>query len=137
MVPFYSEWRTIDTWGLNNSWIAHHGTITESMLENEKPEVILFHCSFSPLVPPSQNPNWLRPGAWFAMVMSLKDYAERRGYHLVASYGSGPYDTTYIYVRQDFPDSLEITRRINALMDIWSKHEVPIVNFVSFANQGS
>ena len=71
------------------------------------------------------------------MVMSLKGYAERRGYLLVGSYGSGPYDTTYIYVRQDFPDSLEITRRINAMMDIWSKHDVPIVNFVTFAKQGS
>jgi hypothetical protein len=71
------------------------------------------------------------------MVMTLKGYAERGGYRLVGSYGSDPHDTTYIYVRQGFPDSLEITRRINALMDIWSKHEVPIVNFASVAKQGS
>ena len=79
MVPLYSEWRTIDTWGLNNSWIAHHGTITESMLENENPEVIMFHCSFSPLVPPYQNPSWMRARAWFAMVMTLKGYASAEG----------------------------------------------------------
>jgi hypothetical protein len=133
LVPFYSEWRTIDTWGLNNSWIAHHGTITESMLENENPEVIMFHCSFSPLVPPSQNPYWPFSSAWFSMVMTLKGYAEGRGYRLVGSYGSDPHDTTYIYVRPDFPDSLEITRRIGGLMDTWSKREVPLVNFARFA----
>ena len=57
-LSFYSDWRSIDTWGLNNSWIAHHGTITEPMLEHENPEVIVFRCSFSPIVPPSQYPNW-------------------------------------------------------------------------------
>jgi hypothetical protein len=45
----------------------------------------------------------------------------------------------------DFKSKLKATPRmglsmsilINALMDIWSKHEVPIVNFASFAKQGS
>jgi hypothetical protein len=136
LLAFYSEWRTIDTWELNNSWIAHHGTITESMLEQENPEVIIFHASFSPVLQPSQNLSWPFPSAWFAMVMTLKDYAEHRGYRLAGSYGSYPDDTHYVYIRQDFPDSPEIIRRFRALMSVWKTRAVPIINFADFANQG-
>jgi len=43
LLPFYSQWRAIDTWGLNDQWIAHHGgQITEEYLDRYKPELIMF-----------------------------------------------------------------------------------------------
>jgi len=135
LLCLYSEWRSIDTWGLNDSWIAHHGTITESILEHANPEVIIFHASFSPIVQPIQSP-YPMSAKWGEMVMTLKGYAERKGYRLVGSFGADPHNTHYVYVRRDFADGPEITRRLRALMDAWSKREVPIVNFADFANRG-
>lgn len=108
LLPLYSEWRAIDTWGLNDAWIAHHGGITEDYLAKQNPEVIAFHAYFSPLVPPVVNTEW------DAMVVKLKDYAEKRGYILAAVFGETPYDTQHFYVRPDFPDAAEIIRRIRA-----------------------
>jgi len=108
LLPFYSRWRAIDTWGLNDPEIAHAGSITEERLAWERPHLIAFHAYFSPLVPPEVN------NTWDAMVLKLKDYAEKRGYVLAAVFGETPYDTQHYYVRPDFPDSAEIIRRIRA-----------------------
>jgi hypothetical protein len=137
LLPFYSEWRAIDTWGLNDSWIAHHGTITESYLEREHPEVIVFHASFSPIVQPSQDGSWPFPSAWFAMVMTLKSYAERHGYCLAGSFGLDPHDTYYFYVRRDFQDSSEINARLRALVGDWNQHGRPVINFADFVSRGT
>jgi len=108
LLPLYSEWRALDTWGLNDPWIAHHGGITHDYLAKQNPEVISFHAYFSPLVPPAVNTEW------DAMVVKLKDYAERRGYILAAVYGETPFDTQHFYVRPDFADAAGIIRRIRA-----------------------
>lgn len=52
LLPLYSGWSAIDTWGLNDEWIAHHGEITPAYLDQYKPNLIVFHAYFSPLVPP-------------------------------------------------------------------------------------
>ena len=137
LLPFYSEWRAIDAWGLNDSWVAHHGAISESYLEHENPELIAFHASFSPIVPSWQNPSWPFPRAWFATVMTLKSYAERKGYRLAGSFGLDPHDTYYFYVRQDFPDSPAITERLRGLVEAWNQRELRVVNFADFAHPGT
>ena len=50
LLPLYSQWKAIDTWGLNDEWIAHNGGITADYLDRYKPELIIFHAHFSPLV---------------------------------------------------------------------------------------
>jgi arabinofuranosyltransferase len=114
LLPFYSEWRAVDTWGLNDQWIAHNGAITESYLDGFKPQVIMFHAYFSAVapVPRSDGP---QGASWTAMVLTLKDYAEKNGYVLAADYGLTPYDTFYYYVRADFPESAEIVKGIRAM----------------------
>ncbi len=106
LLPLYSNWRAIDTWGLNNQWIAHNGKVTESYLERFKPEIIVFHGYFSPMVPLKGE------GEWFSMVMTLKKYAEKNEYHLSAVFGESPHSTRYYYVRPSFPESEEIVRKI-------------------------
>lgn len=108
LLPYYSRWRAVDTWGLNDPEIARGGGITEERLDREKPHIIAFHAYFSPLVAPVVR------NEWDAMVLKLKHYAEKRGYVLAAVFGETPYDTQHFYVRADFTDSAEIVRRIRS-----------------------
>ncbi len=113
LLSLYSNWKDIDTWGLNDQWIAHNGQITPAYLDRYQPELIMFHASFSPIVPvtvPTNVDPWFV--TWFPMVMTLKHYAESHHYILAAAFGVSPYDTYYYYVRQSFPDSAAIVSKI-------------------------
>jgi arabinofuranosyltransferase len=131
LLPFYSTWRAVDAWGLNDSFIAHHGGITEEYLDRYRPEVILFHAYFSPGTEetgPRVENRSLGP-AWYKMVMTLKSYAERNGYVLAAAFGRNAYDTHYYYVRSGFARSREIADRIRALDYEWDGE--PTVDFAA------
>jgi len=106
LLPLYSRLRSMDTWGLNDKWIAHNGGISGEYLENFDPHIIMFHAYFSPLVSSDRN------DAWNVMTIKLKNFAEKNGYILAASFGENPYDTEYYYVRPDFPESAEIVQSI-------------------------
>ena len=112
LLPLYSQWNAIDTWGLNDEWIAHNGGITADYLDRYKPELIIFHAHFSPLDPPTTPDHYLDP-VWFAMTMTLKNYAESHHYVLAAVFGVTPYDTHYYYVRPDFADSQTLVHLIS------------------------
>ncbi|MFH1485031.1 MAG: hypothetical protein ABIH46_03085, partial [Chloroflexota bacterium] len=108
LLPFYSEWRAIDTWGLNDSWITHTGGITEEYLDSFKPQVIMLH-EYSSIVarrrPPARD--------WSTMTLKLVDYVEKNGYVLAGAFGVDPcQDLMFYYVRNDFPDSETIINRI-------------------------
>jgi arabinofuranosyltransferase len=111
LLPLYSGWTAVDTWGLNDAWIAQNGEVTPEYLDTYRPHVLVFHAYFSPLIPPRDNPKDLE-NDWHRMTLVLKDYAESRDYHLVAAFGDSPYESHYYYVRADFPDSARISRDI-------------------------
>jgi len=121
LLPLVSEWRAVDAWGLNDQHVAHHGSIDEDYLDRYRPEVIVFHAYFSPKVADHgervETRSLGRP--WYRMVMTLKRYAESRGYELAASFGRNEWDTHYYYVRRGFPQSREITERLRALDYYW------------------
>ncbi len=132
LLPFYSNWSAIDAWGLNDEWIAHHGEITEQYLDLHKPNVIVFHAYFSPLVPPRLIPKNLSQD-WFRMTITLKDYAEGHGYTLAAAFGDSPYETHYYYVRPDFPDSAKITHDISTMKNYyWFATGRKSINYAGF-----
>jgi len=109
LIPLYSGWRAIDTWGLNDAWIAHHGGVTPDYLDRHKPHLIIFHAYFSPQTPvPRETP-------WDDMVLGLRDYARERGYVLAAVFGTSPYDTQHYYVRPGFADSAALVATIRAV----------------------
>lgn len=112
LLPYYSGWDAIDTWGLNDQWIAHNGAITAEYLDQHKPHIIMFHDYYSPLVPPRLTEANLEQ-RWFSMTITMKTYAEENGYVLAAVFGDSPYDTHYYYVRPDFEDSERLIRRIS------------------------
>ncbi len=135
LLPLYSQWNAIDTWGLNDEWIAHNGGITADYLDRYKPELIIFHAHFSPLDPPTTPDHYLDP-AWFAMTMTLKNYAESHHYILAAIFGVTPYDTHYYYVRPDFADSQTLVHLISRFRGYsWAADGgIKAVNFASYSN---
>ncbi len=135
LLPLYSQWNAIDTWGLNDEWIAHNGDITADYLDRYKPELIIFHAHFSPLVPPS-TPNHYADPVWFEMTMTLKQYAESHHYILAAVFGVTATDTHYYYVRPDFPDSATLVKLISRFNKYaWAAAGgTKAVNFASYAN---
>lgn len=116
LIPYYSGWTAIDTWGLNDQFIAHNGKITVEYLDQYKPEIIMFHDYYSPLVPPKLTEANLRQ-RWFSMTILLKTYAEENNYVLAAVFGDSPYDTHYYYVRPDFEDSKRLIVQISQFRD--------------------
>ena len=116
LLPYYSGWNAIDTWGLNDQFIAHNGSITVEYLDKYKPEIIMFHDYYSPLVPPKLTDANLAQ-RWFSMTILLKTYAEEHGYILAAVFGDSPYDTHYYYVKPDFEDSSRLVNRISEFRD--------------------
>jgi len=133
LLPLYSGWSAIDTWGLNDAWIAHHGDVTAEYLDRYRPQLIVFHAYFSPLVPASRAEKDLGHD-WHRMTLTLLDYAESRGYVLAAAFGDSPYESHYYYVRTDFPDGESIARQISRLRDYrWFATGKKALNFAGLA----
>ncbi len=114
LIPYYSGWDAVDTWGLNDQFIAHNGGLTAEYLDRYKPEIIMFHDYYSPLVPPKLTEANLAQ-KWFSMTITMKEYAEANGYVLAAVFGDSPYDTHYYYVRTDFADSKRLIEQISTM----------------------
>ena len=114
LLPYYSGWDAVDTWGLNDQWIAHNGALTVEYLDQYKPHIIMFHDYYSTLVPPKLTEANLAQ-RWFSMTILMKTYAEENGYVLAAIFGDSPYDTHYYYVRTDFEDSERLIEKISEM----------------------
>ncbi len=127
LLPFYSQWRAVDAWGLNDPWIAHHRGVTAEYLDRYRPEVIVFHAYFSPGTPDSgpRIENRALGPRWYEMVMTLKGYAESHGYVRAAVFGRNAYDTHWYFVRTGFPQSAEIVARLRSL-DYWWDGETTV-----------
>jgi hypothetical protein len=127
LLPLYSHWRAIDTWGLNDQWIAHNGGITTEYLERYKPEVIVTHPWHNgPLGEPFEE-----------MATTVQNYAENNGYTAAGAFSwDGQYpEGHYYYVRNDFPESEEIIdsiRNINYPRGVapLDDESVPEINYL-------
>lgn len=130
LLPFYSGWRAIDTWGLNDQWIARNGGITKEYLDRYKPELIMFHAHFSPLSL-TLWPDRVGQGRWDRMVWLLYQYAEENDYTLAAVFGDSLFDTHYYYVKSNFHHSAEITNHIRRDQYIWYQDGRPALDFLA------
>lgn len=114
--PFYSKWKSIDTLGLNDAHIAHHG-ISEQYLDEYKPELIMYHAvsSFpfaefqSELFEKGQPPSKFRD---VNAVRVMHSYALHHGYILAAAYASIGCNFHFFWVRPGTPDSDTIVNYI-------------------------
>jgi hypothetical protein len=114
LLPFYSGWRALDTWGLNDQWIAHHGEITEEYLRGWNPDIIMFRAECSPAIPFPAHPNKFMQHVW-----RIKEFAEHNGYILAAAYGDSPGITHYYYVKQNCPDAERLITEIRNVSYTW------------------
>lgn len=126
LLPLYSRWRAIDTWGLNDRWIAHNGLITREYLERQNPDMVMFHGYFSPLrsLAPERSGD-----LWSRQVFTLREYAQGHGFTLAAVFGVSPDNTHYYYVRGDLPEHDEIVERIRATDYRWLGFSRRCVNY--------
>ena len=100
-IPYFSRWRAIDPFGLNDEYIAHNGLSFE-YLDQQHPDVIMYHQVKNP-----------QPPRWADMVAMLRDYAEARGFVLAAVVErKGPEDLHVYWVRPDNPDADALIRAI-------------------------
>ncbi len=100
-IPFFSRWRAIDPFGLNDEYIAHNGLSFE-YLDQQHPDVIMYHQVKNP-----------QPPRWADMVAMLRDYAEARGFVLAAVIErKGPEDLHVYWVKPDNPDAQALIRAI-------------------------
>lgn len=114
LLPLYSRWPALDTWGLNDPWIARHGGVTEDYLERWRPDVVLIHDIHPDLLPPTSFRD-----EWTAQVRTLTRFVESGGYTRAASFGVNPYDTHRYYVHPSIPHHDEIVARIASFPYRW------------------
>jgi arabinofuranosyltransferase len=113
LLSLYSKWRTIDTWGLNDEWIAHNGGITQQYLEQQRPAIIVFHA-----VAGTSSPRGAR---WNKQVSVLREYAEQHHFKLAAAFGVSPKDMIFYNVKPDLAESDEIVQAIGSTDYAWFK----------------
>ena len=115
LLPLYSRWRAIDTWGLNDQWITHNKGITEEYLLENAPQLIVWHEDHS-----SENaPISARDQEWFNMIDVLKAYVQKYHYEPAALFGESREKTHRYYVSRDFPESQEIIKKIRSTDYSW------------------
>ncbi|MBL8016307.1 MAG: hypothetical protein JNK43_03470 [Ignavibacteria bacterium] len=124
LIPFYSKWKAVDTWGLNDQWIAHNGKITDSYLDAIKPELISFHNIESA---DAQNEMLTD---WTEMTKTLRSYAETHDYELAAVFGPGQGNSFFYYVKNSCPESRNIKEGIRSLDFIWFENGDKVENLI-------
>lgn len=107
LLPLYSDWVSVDTWGLNDAWIAQHGTVSDDYLDRYHPDVIMFHAYFTPEDREKSSGRGLGP-AWGRMTATLESYARTRRYRLAAVYRKNVRESHFYYVRRGVLDEERI-----------------------------
>ena len=115
LLPFYSGWRAIDAWGLNDSYIAHAGMIDEAYLDENDPELLQIDALFSPAIDVEQRYAAVRHLVGVEGTKRMVDWARARGYVLAVAYGPTPYKVHYYFVKPDLPETDEIVRRLREM----------------------
>jgi hypothetical protein len=105
MLPFYSGWRAVDMWGLNDAHVTVdlHGRIDRAYLEQLRPDVIEYDSA------PNDPPDWMR------MVRTARQYAIDHSYMLAGDFRRGVWHTQSYWVRSDCPDSAAIVDDVRKL----------------------
>jgi arabinofuranosyltransferase len=112
LLPLYSEWTSIDAWGLNDAWIAQHGTVTAEYLDRAHPDVIMFHAYFTPEARARQSGKGLGP-QWSQMTTALERYAKEHDFRLAAVYEKSRTESHYYYVRRGLIDEAAVVAAIH------------------------
>jgi len=124
LLPLYSEWTSLDTWGLNDYTIASQGTITREYLAKFDPDVIAFH-AYEESAAGAALPGWTD------MTEILAGFAIANDYVFAASFGDTPEHTHVYYVKRALDDSTGLASRIRSVAYAWPETGKPATNFVT------
>jgi hypothetical protein len=124
VIPYLSQWRAIDAWGLNDAEIVHNPEgLTDAYLDLNHPAVISFYLSpdsalGKPTPPdmPAFHQVWNGEPALKHDITQLEivmsHYAMTHNYELAARWGPDPCAVNIYYVSRDIPESEEIVAAI-------------------------
>ncbi|MCP4168593.1 MAG: hypothetical protein GY759_22240 [Chloroflexi bacterium] len=113
-LPYFSRWRAIDPFGLNDEEITHKG-LTAEYLDDNQPDIIMYHDVPRP-----------DPPRWSVMTDILEEYAVNNGYTLAAVVERrGPQDLHVYYVRTDNERADELINHINGQEGIVYQYRAP------------
>jgi arabinofuranosyltransferase len=121
LLPYYSEWTALDTWGLNDRHIAHQGYLDQDYLESWNPDLVLFHGDLTQHFPLSASEH---SGSWKQMNNTLLAYVKEKNYTLAAAYGISPYFVHFYYVKTENPDHDQLVKLIRDLPTLGSPSPV-------------
>jgi arabinofuranosyltransferase len=124
-LPFYSEWKSIDTWGLNDRHIAHQEVVDAAYLDAHRPALFLIHR----LQDENGHTSTSDP-AWARMTDTLEAYLAKRDYVLVAVFGRKIESTHCYYVRGDLAEFDAMNDLISDFPYTWHEDGAPAENFL-------
>ncbi|HEX5131869.1 MAG TPA: hypothetical protein VFX92_05220 [Candidatus Krumholzibacteria bacterium] len=114
LLPFYSGWRAIDLFGLNDRVIARAGSFDDEYLANYHPDVIMLATT----LPVNMTPT-LNEGSHAKLLRHAKRYAETHGFTLAAAYGADRTKVHYYYVSDAFAGRDDLVAAIRGMTYTW------------------
>lgn len=116
LLPFYSGWRCLDSWGLNDHQIALDGVIQGDYLRDFGPDIIMYDKYESSAIS-GGNPIWESYGD---MIDTLDQYIEEEAFELIAKFSSSNGDHAhYYYINPQIPDAASLIDKIRISSYYW------------------
>ena len=115
VIPYFSQWRAIDGWGLNDEEIVHNPKgLTDAYIGRNQPEVIMFYMDSNEFGGMDRfNAIWrgdppMRQDI-SQLVAVMSHYAATHDYELAARWGVSRCEVQVWYVKRGLPESQEMT----------------------------
>lgn len=116
LLPFYSRWRSLDTWGLNDHTIAVEGVISQSYLSQFDPDMIMYD-SFSSGQESFRGSIWSSYGD---MIDTLNSYILAHEFELIAKFpDSQGKHAHHFFVKKNLKDAAAIRDSIRNTTYFW------------------
>jgi hypothetical protein len=126
VIPYFSRWRTIDAWGLNDAEIVHNPQgLTAAYLQKNDPAIVMFELSRGTVNSPADFARVWRGEApprqdITQLMLVLSHYARANDYALAARWGVTPCVVHVWYVRRNIPDFAAVMAIIRKQPHIFS-----------------
>lgn len=116
LLPFYSEWKSLDTWGLNDHQIAKEKLISFEYLEEFAPDMLMFD-AYDEEYSLGQNRIWTH---YQAMIELMQHYVKQYKFELIAKYTAPDQrHAHYYYINPQIEDVELIKAKIRACSYYW------------------
>jgi hypothetical protein len=113
VIPYFSGWRAIDGWGLNDAEIAHNPLgITDAYMDQNHPAIIMFYLQPFDGDMVQFNRTWRgeEPAKRNSanLLGEMSHYAVTHDYELAARWGASPCNVNVWYVKRGLPETQQM-----------------------------